>query len=486
VEVNWSTRWISGQNPRASFSEALAAARMLKSPREGERAAAAAFFAPMKDAVVLIGPVDPLLQDRGPTRLDPLPVPRVGLIGNLVRMFYSGRFVSHPSQWVAWLIVFALTAGVCALQLVDGGRFSALLKIAAGALVVVYVCAAFLIFSRTGLILPLTSPVGSAVTASFVLTAMLLVAAERLRHRITSIFGTYVSPALVQRMIESGEEPQLGGTEASITAYFSDIQNFTMLAESLAPAQLVELMNEYLSMTTDVITAQDGTLDKYVGDGVVAMFGAPVASPDHAYRACVATQLVQARVLEFRERWRGKVVEYPTRTQIGLNTGRAIVGNIGSRTRFNYTMMGDAVNVAARLESAARFFGVSTLVSGETRAEAEKYGDRCVFRFLGKVVVRGRQAPVLVHEILGLRDQLPAAAMECARVFGEGLGKYFERDWAGAVECFSRSARMEWYPVILAGQRTPSEIYLERCRELAANPPGADADWDGVFVMLEK
>jgi len=495
VEVNWSTRWISAQNPRASFYNALDAAQRLTDPTStaADRAEAAAFFAPMKDAIVLIGPVDPLLQDRAPTRLDPLPVPRVGLIGNLVRMFKSGQYVSRPSQAAQWLIIFALTACVCGLQLIKGGRFSLPLKIASGVLVLVYVGAVFVIFAKANLILPLVTPLGSALSASFALTIMLLVAAERMRHRITSIFGTYVSPALVERMIESGEEPQLGGVEAPITAYFSDIQNFTMLAEKLTPAKLVELMNEYLSMTTDVITAQDGTLDKYVGDGVVAMFGAPVPCVDHAYRACVVTQLVHAKVLEFRARWSKEVVKFPTRTQIGLNTGRAIVGNIGSRTRFNYTMMGDTVNVAARLESAARFFGVSTLVSADTRTGAERHGDRCVFRYLGKVIVKGRQNPVLVHEIMGLRDQLSASALECSHVFGAGLEKFFARDWAGAEALFAKSARMEWYPVILPGQKTPSAIYLERCRQLLASPPppvpdGAsnEVDLTGVFIMQSK
>jgi len=219
------------------------------------------------------------------------------------------------------------------------------------------------------------------------------------------------------------------------------------------------------------------------------MFGAPVSYTDHAHRACVATQFVHARIIEFRERWKGAALKFSTRTHIGLNTGRAVVGNIGSRTRFNYTMMGDTVNVAQRLESAARFFGVSTLVSEETRAGAERHGDRCVFRYLGKIAVKGRQAPIKVHEIMGLRDQLPAAAQECLQVFGEGLEKYFLRDWAGAEELFARSARLEWYAIVLPGQKTPSEVYLERCRELKDNPlagAGDGADWDGVFVMQRK
>ncbi|MDF9833623.1 adenylate cyclase [Ereboglobus sp. PH5-5] len=485
VEVNWSTRWDSPQNARASFSDALAAAGMLKSEKAEEREAAMKLFERMRDSIVLIGPVDPLLQDRAPTRLDALPVPRVGLIGTLIRQFQSGAYVRRVPAWAQWMLIIGLTAGVCGLQLANlRGRWGVAAKAGAAALVVAYVWCVFFVFLRYNLILPLVIPLFSAFTTSFALTALLLVVAERMRSRITSFFGTYVSPALVQRMIESGDEPQLGGVEVPITAYFSDIQNFTMVAESLSPTRLVEFMNDYLSSATDVITDQEGTLDKYMGDAVVAMFGAPVANVDHALRACVATQLVHAKNMEIRERWPEIVQKMPVRSQIGLSTGKATVGNIGSRTRFDYTMMGDTVNIAARLENAARVYGVQTLVSGETREGAEKYGNQCVFRNLGKIVVKGRQHPVDIHEIMGLRDRLPAAALECKRVFEEGLEKFFARDWAGAAELFAQSAKLEWYPVIVPGQRTPSEVFLDRCEALKKNPPSGD--WTGVYVMETK
>ena len=482
VEVNWSTRWNSAQNPRASFSQALAAARMLKSDKPDERSAARNFFKPMKDAIVLIGPVDPLLQDLAPTRLDTLPVPRVGVIANLVRMFHSGQYVRRPPEWAQWLLVLGLAGAVCALQFWNRKRLQVLSRVAAVALLAAYVWAVFAVFSKYNLILPLVTPLGAALTASFALMAMMLLAAEQMRNRITGFFGTYVSPALVERMVESGEEPQLGGVEAAITAYFSDIQNFTALSETLNPSALVEFMNDYFSTVTGVITAQEGTLDKYVGDAVVAMFGAPVPCVDHAYRACVATQLVHAHLMDLRERWPD--VTRTLRSYIGLNTGRAIVGNIGSRTRFNYTMMGDMVNVAARLENAARAYGVHTMVTDETRVGAEKYGDRCVFRRLGEVRVRGRQHSIRVHEVMGLRDRMPAAGLECKRVFEAGLEKFLARDWAGAEELFARSARLEWYPVVLEGQRNPSLIFLERCAKLRANPPGPD--WTSAYVLTAR
>lgn len=483
VEVNWGTHWISPQNPRASFSEALASATLLKSTKPEERAAGEAFFAQMKDAIVLVGPVDPLLQDRATTRLDFYPVPRVGIMGNLVRMYTSGLYLKRPPMGVQWLLIIGLVSGVCVLQAWAPARYSILLKSAALGLLIAYIVGVFWVFSTWQIVLPLVSPVGAALSASFVLMAILLLAAERMRHRITSFFGSYVSPALVERMIESGNEPQLDGVEVPITAFFSDIQNFTMMAETMPPARLVELMNDYLSTSTDIITAHDGTLDKYVGDAVVAMFGAPVPCVDHAYRACVASQFVHAQILDFHTRW-GSILKQALRTQIGLSTGNAIVGNFGSRTRFNYTMMGDTVNVAARLESAARIYGVHTLVSDRTRKEAEKYGDKCVFRFLDKIVVKGRQHAIEVHEIMGLRDRLPPAALECSELYSRGVEKFYARDWNRAADLFAQSARLEWYPEQSPGDVTPSTVFLERCLFYKRTPPLAD--WDGAFVMNSK
>lgn len=168
-----------------------------------------------------------------------------------------------------------------------------------------FIIVAFYQFAQSQLILPLAAPVGAAFSTGFIAMLCQLVVEERQKSRIKSMFGSYLAPELVNRMVESDLAPQLGGHEEVITAYFSDIQSFSTFAEIMSPAQLVELMNEYLTVCTDIIQEEGGTLDKYIGDAVVAIFGAPLPLPDHAYRACLASQRVQRAMQTLSEKWRG-------------------------------------------------------------------------------------------------------------------------------------------------------------------------------------
>jgi adenylate cyclase len=489
LEVNWFTRWDSPEeSPRASFSHVLVAGQMFRSADAQERETAAEFFTRFHDAVVLIGPVDPLLQDIAPTPLDPHPVPRVGIHGNLLKTIVSGKYLQRPSALMVVAIIFGLTGAVCVLVLASG-RWGAWRKVGAVVMLIAYAEGVFFIFAHTHLVLPLIAPVGAAFTTSFAALIWQLIVEEKQRGRIKGMFGTYVSPELVNRMVESGEEPRLGGVEAQITAYFSDIEGFSSFAETLPPDQLVELMNEYLTACTDIVTAQGGTLDKYIGDAVVAMFGAPVEFPDHAYRACVASQLVQQRLDELRKKWTAAGSKWPTtvghmHTRIGLNSGAAVVGNMGSLTRFNYTMMGDTVNLAARLETGARSYGAGTLVTDATKNAAELAGDRCVFRFLDRIVVKGRAQPVPIFEILGLKETILPATRECAKIFSEGMESYLRQDWDAAISAFERSAKLEPRQLDTFNEINPSLLYVQRCQLMKLHPPAKE--WNGVFVMTTK
>ncbi len=293
-------------------------------------------------------------------------------------------------------------------------------------------------------------------------------------------------------MVASGEIPQLGGHEEVITAYFSDIQGFSTFSEKLPPDRLVELMNEYLTACTDIVQEEGGTLDKYIGDAIVAMFGAPIALSDHAYRACVVTQRVQLKCAELRAKWKSEGDKWPEivwrmQSRIGLNTGPAIIGNMGSRTRFNYTMMGDNVNLAARMESGAKKWGAYSMCAEATKLQCEQHGgDRVVFRPLGRIVVMGRTQPVPIFEIVGLKENTTAETRECLALFGQGLARYYERDWDGATGLFTRSAALEPnFPGRVPGvSSNPSLIYLDIVRHCKSEPP--PANWDGAYVMAEK
>lgn len=489
VEVNWFSAWESpNRNAHVSFSDALVFAMMLGSDKPGEKAKAETFFSQFKDTVILIGPVDPLLQDLAVTPFDSVPVPRVGVHGNLLKTIVTGHRISHLPNRSDDAITMLLALVICALATAGGAR-STRFKAFALLLMVLFVGAAFFLFSQYHLILPLTAPICASFTTSFAAIAWQLIYEEKQKSRIKGMFGAYVSPELVNRMVDSGDEPRLGGAEMEITSYFSDIQDFSAFAELLTPQQLVELMNEYLTACTDIITEQGGTLDKYVGDAVIAMFGAPMALPDHSYRACVASQLIQLRLSELRGKWSEEAGKWPSlvtqmHTRIGMNSGLAVVGNMGSLTRFNYTMMGDNVNLAARLESAAKNYGVGTLVTEMTKHDAEKFGDRCVFRFLDKLTVKGRSKPVAIFELVGLRDKLSSSALDCAEIFNRGIEYYLRQDWTSAADCFARSMTLEpARPSALVGMDA-STVFLKRCAAMKLNPPGKD--WDGVFVLKTK
>jgi adenylate cyclase len=493
VDVNWFSPWQSQYNPRESFSIVYSFAQMLASAKPEERGTAEKYFAQdnWKDAVVLIGPVDPLLQDVAPTPMDDAPVPRVGVHGNLLKTIVSGLYLHWPPEWLTVALTLVLTAAVAGLS-VSGGARSVAAKILAVLLAALYVGAAFQLFKSFHLGLPMTVPLGSAFTTSFAALIWQVVREQQQKGRIKGLFGTYLSPELVHRMVESGEDPKLGGHEAVITAYFSDIQSFSTFSEKMTPARLVELMNEYLTACTDIVQEEGGTLDKYIGDAVVAMFGAPLPLPDHAYRACVATQRVQRRIAELREKWRGEADRWPDvthrlRARLGLNTGPAIIGNMGSRSRFSYTMMGDNVNLAARMESGAKLLGVYTMVTDSTKGECEKHGaDRFVFRYLDRIVVKGRSQPVAVYEIVGFKEDLNPRTSDCLGIYAQGIERYLAQDWAGATVLFRKSAALEPnQPHQTPGiESNPSLILIERCHHMEAHPPGPG--WDGTYVMKEK
>ena len=449
------------------------------------------FFAQFKDSVVLIGPVDRLLQDVATTPVDDLAVPKVGVHGNLLKTIVSGRYLRRLPESGAYALIFGLSWLVAALAVVGGGRavFAKLMAFLSAAL---YVGVAFELFNTSRLMIPVVAPLGAAFSTSFVGLIWQIVEEQKQKGRIKGLFGTYVSPALVDRMVESGEEPKLGGVVEHITAYFSDIEKFSSMSEVLSPSRLVELMNEYLTACTDIVQAEGGTLDKYIGDAVIMIFGAPVALPAHAHKACVGSMRVQKRIAELRAKWISEEGKWPPlihklQARLGLNTGDAVVGNMGSHTRFSYTMMSDDVNIAARMESGAKAWGVYTMCTEATRLECEKVEPgRVVFRALGRITVQGRAQPIPIFELVALAEDVTEANRQCIALFEEGLARYNERDWNGAIELFRRAEPLE---VNGPGRTTeaksnPSLVYIAIAEGYRFEAP--PADWDGVYKMKEK
>jgi adenylate cyclase len=442
----------------------------------------------LRGKIALIGLFATGNADAGPTPLSPfspLPLVHANLVDNVLGDDFAReadpRWVWGLALVVGWLGV-GLTAGRSVNLLVAGT------VLAAGT----YVAAAFGAWIAASLWLPLVGPLTGFGLLQFLLIARRIVEEQRAKQAIQGMFGAYVSPQVVDRLVSAGTPPQLGGHEETVTAYFSDIQGFSGFSEQLPAPRLVELMNEYLTACTDIVQAEGGTLDKYIGDAVVAMFGAPVPMPDHAYRACVSALRVQHRLGELRAKWRAEGDRWPPvvarmRSRIGLNSGRVVVGNMGSRTRFNYTMMGDDVNLAARMESGAKSWGTYLMCTEATRlACVEHGGDRVVFRPLGRIVVKGRTQAVPIHEVVGLRESITAETRECLAAFADGLDRFLARDWAGAEASFQRSAALE--PLRPGRDEgvadSPSTVFLAMAGRYAATPP--PDDWNGVHLMHEK
>jgi adenylate cyclase len=493
LEINWFSPWASAaRNPWVSFGDVYDYSLLLGSEKPEERKSAEEFFSQFKNAVVLIGPTDELQwHDASPTPLDEVNVPRVSVHGNLFKTIVSGKFIRRLPESGAYALIFGLSALVSVLAIAGGARavFTKMMAVLSAAL---YVAAAFMLFKAGHLIIPVVSPLLSAVTTSGVGLLWQVVEEQKQKGRIKGMFGAYVAPALVERMVSSGEEPKLGGIEENITAYFSDIQSFSSFSEKLSPSRLVELMNEYLTACTDIVQDEGGTLDKYIGDAVVAIYGAPLALPDHPHRACLAALRVHRRIGELRKKWvqegdRWPEIVHKLQTRIGLNTGPAVVGNMGSNTRFTYTMMGDNVNIAARMESGAKSWGVYTMCTESTRAQCERIeAGRVVFRALGRIVVKGRTQPLPIHELVALVDDATDPMRECIAIFEQGLAKYYARDWDGAIELFRRSEVLEPNgPGRTPGTYSnPSLVYIGIAGNYRTEPP--PPEWEGVYEMKEK
>lgn len=442
----------------------------------------------MKGKIVIIGQTVTGKADVGPSPLREL-TPLSFVVANAVNNILDDDIAREVPAWQIWTL--AVVLGFLGLAVIAdssvfmlcGGAVAGLLGFAAVALF------AWVWWSWW---VPWVAPTLGFVLLQFVVIGRRVWIEQKAKQEIKGMFGAYVSPQLVDRLVKAGEPPRLGGHIEHITAYFSDIQGFSSFSELLPPDRLVELMNEYLTACTDIVQDERGTLDKYIGDAVVAMFGAPVAMPDHSHRACVAALRVQQRLAELREKWRSEGDRWPQivremRTRIGLNTGQCVIGNMGSRTRFNYTMMGDDVNLAARMESGAKSWGVYTMCTEATKlACEERGGGGVVFRPLGRIVVKGRSHAVPIYEIVGFSDSIPAETRSCIETFTAGLERYYARDWDGALDCFGRSAQLE--PNVPGHSpgvgNNPSLVYIDIVAHYKAEPPGEQ--WTGVYVMKEK
>ena len=407
--------------------------------------------------------------------------PMVGLHANALNTILSDIFITRTSKTIVSLILLALAVllafGIQRLSPTVGG-------VAVVALIFVYVFTAFWAFTNYYFWIDLFAPIATIGLGYLGITVYNYIQEEKNKQFLKSSFGTYISPELIDEMYESGQEPELGGEEGYHTAFFTDIQSFSAFSEKLTASDLVSLLNDYLTEMTDILMENNGTLDKYIGDAIVAFYGAPLDLKNHELMACRTAIKMQERLSVLRSQWQKEGDRWPEivhnmQNRIGINTGKMVTGNMGSESRMNYTMMGDTVNLAARLESSAKQYGVYIQIADSTY-EAVK--DRIVVRALDFVRVMGKTEPVKVYELISEKDQEPEIYKKILPVFHEGLEYYFKQDWDKAIEAFQTADELE---EMFPGRKTnPSRIYIPRCQNFKSNPPGDD--WDGVWTQTSK
>jgi adenylate cyclase len=294
---------------------------------------------------------------------------------------------------------------------------------------------------------------------------------EQEKRKVRGAFQQYVSPEVIRRLLSDPERVKPRKTEVSVL--FSDIRGFTTISETLDAQTLAGLLNGYLTEMTRIIFRHQGTLDKYIGDAVMAIWGAPFDEPNHAERCCLSAVSMLARLAELQVQWRAQgspVLEIG----IGINTGIASVGNMGSSLRYGYTAMGDAVNLAARLEALNKEYGTQILISEFTRRALRD--DQFIFREIDFIRVKGKLQPVTIYEILGPRAKENNGDALVVQ-FGVAREAYKRRDW--------RAARSTWDAILLRWPEDgPSRVFLARCEEYIAEEP--PTEWDGVYAMKHK
>jgi len=425
----------------------------------------------LKDKIVLVGATAAGIYDLRVTPFENI-FPGLEIHANFVDSILSNDFLSYP----AWAPLFDITAIIVAglliaIALPRTGVITGALS--AITLFTGYILLCQYMFSEKGYILNLVYPLLVMVLVYVSITAYKYLVEAKQKRFVKNAFSTYLAPSVVKQIIDSPEKLVSGGEQRVITAFFSDVQGFTSISESLTPHELVELLNEFLTEMTDIILNNKGTVDKFEGDAIIAFFGAPNYLDNQAEVACKSCIEMQKRLAELRTKWK-ESNKPELKMRIGLCTGPAVVGNMGSKNRMDYTMMGDTVNIAARLEGVNKIYGIYTLISETTYSES---GNKIMAREIDSINVVGKKKPVTIYQLLGYAEDVDERINRSIENYTNGLYAYRNQDWEKAGSFFK--AALELTP-----DDGPSKTMLLRCDEYKTTPP--PEDWDGSFTMKTK
>ena len=426
--------------------------------------------ATLRNKIVLVGTTAPGLYDLRATPVDRV-YPGVEIHANLIAGMLDGVVKQRPPYVLGAEVVLLLLAGIAmsvVLPLVNPLR-ATLATVAALAAVF---STNVMVWTQGNLVLPLASGLIMIAVLFGLNMSYGFFVESRAKRQITGLFGQYVPPALVDEMSQNPEAFSMEGESRELSVLFTDVRGFTTISEGLDPRQLSKLMNEFLTPLTGVIYRHRGTIDKYIGDCIMAFWGAPVQDPSHARNAVLAG-------LEMHKVLAGLAPEFKGRgwpeihIGVGVNTGRMSVGNMGSEVRVAYTVMGDAVNLASRLEGITKQYGVKMIVGETTRALVQDV----VFRELDRVRPKGKEQPVTIYEPLGLQRELDGEVLDEIKLWNQALRLYRSANWD--------MAELQLINLIKAfPERVLYQVFLGRIGEFRKNPP--EAGWDGSYRFETK
>ncbi len=417
----------------------------------------------LKDTYVLLGVTAPGLMDLKPTPLGRT-YPGMEVHATFLDNLIAGDFIRETPYTGAFAAMLLL--GIAAGITVRCCRRVLLTTLAFPFFAIVPIAAGFATWPWS-LWFPVAAPLTAALLAMVTAVIVNYAIEGRQKRFIKGAFKQYLSPVVIEKLMENPDQLTLGGEEKTLSIFFSDVQGFSSISEKLSPSELTRLLNEYLTAMTDIIHQTGGTIDKYEGDAIIAFWNAPLEQADHAVRAVQAALRCQAKLAQMRAdlktRYHSEIF-----VRIGINTGLVVVGNMGSNQRFDYTFLGDAGNLAARLEGINKQFNTFLLISGNTHAAIH---GAFPAREISRVRVVGKTEPITIYE--PLPAETADARHKTLAIFESALQAYYRGDFAAAQREFET----------LTGDDPVATVYARRCATLAANPP---PDWDGIWNLTEK
>jgi adenylate cyclase len=421
-----------------------------------------------KNKIVLIGATASDLHDDAVVPISNQAMPGVEINANLVQSILTRDYLYYQDDVTAVGIIFlfSLLAGIIMY------RFRIhIATILLAIIAIVYIFYSIYTFD-TGIIMNILYPLLSISVVYIILVVIYYLTEEKSRKWITSVFGKYVSPVVIENLIKNPNKINLGGEKRNITLFFSDIRGFTSISEKLKPEDLVRLLNEYLTEMTSIIIKDQGLVDKYMGDGIMAFWGAPLDQINHAEMACSSSLEMIDKLGELKKKWKKEGIP-SFDIGIGLNSGDAIVGNMGSYSRFDYTAMGDNVNLASRMEGLNKIYGTNIIISKNTYNIIK---DKFECRKLDIVKVKGKKKSISIYELISYKDKTSKKQKDFIKHYEKGLELYFKKKWKESIRSFQASIKII--------DDNASKVFLTRCKEFLKNPPSKD--WDGVWEIKTK